>query len=219
MTKRLSWLALAAPLIFAGAACTRSLDTAACPCLDGWYCCPVEDVCAVQGTACKSEAVCGNGIIEMDETCDDGPSNGRAGHCTADCTSNGQCGNGVKDPGEQCDYCESSDAGTEGCWLGGASRTCNGDCTLARCGDGKVNYAAGEECDDALILDSVYCNGAPAPAGIACHFASCGDGYVNHAAGEECDDKNTASGDGCSSSCRVEAGYTCATPGSPCSLL
>jgi cysteine-rich repeat protein len=186
-TKSGWWLAAAAALIFVDAACTRSLDTAPCPCLHGWYCCPIENVCALQGTSCEAETVCGNGVIEAGETCDDGPVNGRVGRCTADCKSNGQCGNGVKDPGEECDYCADYDGGIGGCWLAAGSPMCNGDCTLSRCGDSKVNFAAGEECDDPLILDSRYCNGADNPPDIACHFTACGDGHVNGAAGETCD--------------------------------
>jgi len=40
--------------------------------------------------------------------------------------------------------------------------------------------------------------------GDAC---DCGDGIIP--SGESCDDSNTANGDGCSSSCQVEAGYLC----------
>ncbi|HEY5961567.1 MAG TPA: DUF4215 domain-containing protein, partial [Polyangiaceae bacterium] len=41
------------------------------------------------------------------------------------------------------------------------------------------------------------------------------DGLVNQSE-ERCDDGNRTSGDGCSSVCRVEAYYLCATPGTPC---
>jgi len=44
--------------------------------------------------------------------------------------------------------------------------------------------------------------------------ATCGNGVVEF--GESCDDKNTASGDGCSSVCIVETGFTCPTAGQPC---
>lgn len=44
--------------------------------------------------------------------------------------------------------------------------------------------------------------------------AGCGDGVLR--AVEECDDGNNTSGDGCSSSCVLEVGYQCPTPGSPC---
>lgn len=42
----------------------------------------------------------------------------------------------------------------------------------------------------------------------------CGNGYW--ANDEECDDGNTADGDGCSSLCRLEDGFECPVPGSPC---
>lgn len=44
------------------------------------------------------------------------------------------CGNGVIDPNEQCDHA-------------GESAFCNSDCTIARCGDNKINTSAGENCD------------------------------------------------------------------------
>jgi large repetitive protein len=43
-----------------------------------------------------------------------------------------------------------------------------------------------------------------------------GDGKLQP--GEQCDDGNTVSGDGCSSTGTVEAGYLCHVPGNPCSL-
>jgi hypothetical protein len=45
------------------------------------------------------------------------------------------CGNGVTNAGEQCDG-------------PGMTATCNDDCTTSVCGDGIVNPAAGEQCDD-----------------------------------------------------------------------
>jgi len=36
----------------------------------------------------------------------------------------------------------------EVCDTGGASAACDPDCTLPECGDGLVNMAAGEQCDD-----------------------------------------------------------------------
>jgi hypothetical protein len=46
-----------------------------------------------------------------------------------------RCGNGLPEPGEQCD-------------TGGQSANCDADCTSASCGDGVVNTARGEQCDD-----------------------------------------------------------------------
>jgi cysteine-rich repeat protein len=46
--------------------------------------------------------------------------------------------------------------------------------------------------------------------------ASCGDGLIEDL--ETCDDGNTTAGDGCSASCEVEAGYTCAGTPSVCAI-
>ncbi len=47
--------------------------------------------------------------------------------------------------------------------------------------------------------------------------SDCGDGVIE--ASENCDDSNTASGDGCSSSCQVEDGWTCSGEPSTCETL
>jgi len=50
--------------------------------------------------------------------------------------------------------------------------------------------------------------------------AACGNGNVqpNSPQNEECDDGNTADGDGCSSTCTIEAGYVCSGDPSVCEL-
>jgi cysteine-rich repeat protein len=93
------------------------------------------------------------------------------------------CGNGTVDAGEDCD-------------TKGATATCDADCTAIKCGDGTVNTAAGEQCDD--VLDSPHCNAG------TCKTSVCGDNYWNQAAGEECDDGNIVNGDGCNSQCKLE---------------
>ncbi len=57
----------------------------------------------------------------------------------------GVCGNNVVDPGEACD-------------TGGQSLTCDADCTLVACGDGLVNSAAGEQCDDGNASNGDGCS-------------------------------------------------------------
>jgi fibro-slime domain-containing protein len=52
-------------------------------------------------------------------------------------------------------------------------------------------------------------------AGSTTEEPACGDGVVNQSE-ERCDDGNRVSGDGCSSECRIEADYLCATPGERC---
>lgn len=82
--------------------------------------------------------ICGDGLIQGVELCDDGnniPGDG----CEADCTFPAGCGNGVVDAGEECDDgALNSDTTPDAC------RT---DCTDPVCGDGVVDPANAEECD------------------------------------------------------------------------
>ena len=117
-----------------------------------------------------------------------------------------ECGDGVVGGDEACDE-------------GGESPTCNADCTLAECGDGIHNVAAGEQCDDGG--ESATCDadctaaecgdsttnaaageacdegGETAACDADCTAAECGDGVENATAGEQCDDGNAVPGDGC----------------------
>ncbi len=81
----------------------------------------------------------------------------------------------------------------EACDDGGASVSCNADCSLAACGDSIVNNAAGEACDEgemAALYDA------------DCTLAECGDSTLSPLAGEECDDGSLSDNDGCSSECK-----------------
>jgi large repetitive protein len=44
-----------------------------------------------------------------------------------------------------------------------------------------------------------------------CKIPQCGDGYLNTNLGEECDDGNNSELDGCSSTCKIEEGWSCTT--------
>lgn len=68
------------------------------------------------------------------------------------------------------------------------------------CGDGNVDYAAGEQCDDGNKANGDGCSDA-------CTVekpVTCGDGALDLGTGEECDDGNTSAGDGCDGSCQLE---------------
>ncbi len=111
--------------------------------------------------------------------------------CTSDCSFNTSacslptCPNGDLDSGEQCD-CGS-----------------DGICTLTElnnsgCSD-VGNYNGGT-----LSCSQTSCQFEVS----ACTYtATCGDG-VNET-GEQCDDGDLVPGDGCSSTCTIESGYTC----------
>ncbi len=133
--------------------------------------------------------VCGDGVVDAGEQCDDGgtaPGDGRDALCQLE-VAVGVCGDGVIDAGEQCD-----DGGTapgDGC-----DAACQIEAVVGFCGDGVVN--AGEECDDGNGNNRDGCSNN-------CRVRSvCGDGVVT--AGEQCDDGNRRNGDGCSRRCRLE---------------
>lgn len=164
---------------------------------------------------------CGNTVIDPDEVCDDGNTEGGDG-CSADCKSDEKCGNHVIDEGseEACDDGNNRDG--DGCSADcksdekcgnkhtdkGAGETCDDGNTISgdgcnstcqsneKCGNGTVDTAAGEQCDGS--------GKATATCDLDCTLPVCGDGTRNTAAGEECDDNNTKSGDGCDGHCRLE---------------
>jgi cysteine-rich repeat protein len=139
--------------------------------------------------------VCGNGIIEGNEQCDDGNMD-NTDTCTDACKLF-VCGDGFTQPGnnEECDdgNQDNSDA-------------CTVDCQKARCGDGYLQ--PGEECDDQNNNDLDACNNS-------CKKTFCGDGILQ--AGEICDDGNQDNSDGCTNACQlpscgdgfVQAGEQC----------
>jgi cysteine-rich repeat protein len=168
---------------------------------------------------CRSDETCGNGFKDPGETCDDG-NNDNGDGCSADCKVAGTgCGNGQIEANEECDdgnHNDHDDCLNDSCQLarcgdgitahdasrreecddGGETASCDLDCTWSKCGDGIVNGAAGEQCD----------NGAPdrdtAQCTKECRISYCGDGYHNTAAGEACDDGNGDYCGTCKSTCR-----------------
>ena len=77
-----------------------------------------------------------------------------------------------------------------------------------------------EQCDDSLkddgkgckpdcsgVLDGWYCNGGDKDTKDTCH-TECDDGILIPSE-EECSDTNLDDGDGCSSTCTEELGFTC----------
>ena len=65
------------------------------------------------------------------------------------------------------------------------------------CGDGVVQTARSEACDDGNTVNDDGCSNQ-------CVVEVCGDGAVQASLGETCDDGNTAGGDGCSAICVAE---------------
>ncbi|WAS92707.1 DUF4215 domain-containing protein [Nannocystis punicea] len=148
---------------------------------------------ASSGPTAGLEAICGNGIVEGDEQCDDADQDdGDA--CTNACRL-AFCGDGVLHAGEGCDDGNSDD-------LDG----CSNACVPATCGDGVVQL--GEDCDEEAQTASCEAN---------CMKPACGDGVLNLVAGEECDDGGREADDACSPECKnaevedlaVGAQHTC----------
>ena len=154
-------------------------------------------------TSSEEKAICGNGILEEDELCDDGNTEAGDG-CSDDCTV--EAGWTCDKPGIPC--------------------TEDGPDKKAVCGDGKItgdescddgNTKAGDGCSgDCAVEDGWRCPtpGEPCIERIEEEDAVCGDGLLDGS--EICDDGNIESGDGCSSECRIEDGWNCETPGAAC---
>ncbi|MCC7108334.1 MAG: DUF4215 domain-containing protein, partial [Deltaproteobacteria bacterium] len=173
-------------------------------------------------------AVCGNGVLEGREACDDG--NAATGDgCDESCAIESGyvcagapsvcalCGDGSIDEPESCDDggqvpgdgCDASCAVESGWQCDSAAPS---SCTTV-CGDGLVRGA--EACDDGNTGTSDGCDASCAEeGGFACDSAEpsscatvCGDGLVRGA--EACDDSNANDDDGCSAACALESGWTC----------
>ena len=103
---------------------------------------------------------------------------------------------------------------------GGQIYTSSASSALEQCDDG--NSTAGDGCSGSCQTESGwYC---PTPGSPCCvdqdnsgACDACGDGAIT--SGETCDDGGTTNGNGCSSTCTIEYGYTCSGSPSVCSLV
>ena len=137
-------------------------------------------------------SVCGNGVLETGESCDDGNAADGDG-CSSMCHL---------EPGYTC-------------------ATPGGKCTyIGLCGDGKLMVTIGEQCDDGNQAGGDGCSSqciietdfvCPTPGQPCVSTVRCGDHRLGGT--EACDDGNTVSGDGCSATCQIEAGWTCVAGG------
>ncbi|MGM0596218.1 MAG: DUF4215 domain-containing protein [Myxococcota bacterium] len=132
--------------------------------------------------------LCGNGIVDPGEECDDGNLINHDG-CNEFCMIESFCGNGIVEPGEECDDDNQKDG--DGC---------DHNCMVETgCGNGILEL--GEECDDDNIDTGDGCDGECKMENAE---AVCGNSIWE--LGEGCDDGNTENGDGCSSNCEREDG-------------
>ncbi|MBR4985690.1 MAG: DUF4215 domain-containing protein [Proteobacteria bacterium] len=139
---------------------------------------------------CRLVPKCGNGKVETGEVCDSGHlcksgavegceyhADFEANGCTTSCT-NPNCNNGKLDAGEDCD-CQNGACQFTDAYKTGDAKCLN--CRISGCGDGIVDNAAKEECDDGNLSDEDMCTSK-------CTLPKCGDGIVSPAIGEVCDD-------------------------------
>jgi cysteine-rich repeat protein/Cys-rich repeat protein len=143
-------------------------------------------------TIVATAVLCGNGILEPPEECDDSGTRDRDG-CSSRCQlESGFCGDGIvqRALGELCEPVLHDRSLPYAC----NPATCR---TLSRtCGNGTIE--PGEECDEGLQNSNVPTT-APIRCRTDCSRARCGDRIVDR--GEDCDDGNMLDGDGCPASC------------------
>ena len=188
--------------------------------------CQIEQgyVCKAAGGEClpttcgdgKLNYVADSGTYNGYEECDLGSNNGKTNsgctsackistnyHCSADgkTCAKGTHGDGIVDKGEECD--DGNIIGGDGCNPKGKEETVyecyNNECKPL-CGDGITLWMV-------CKMDAVgncLCKDGSDPATSGCTIAN---GKAVPA--EECDDGNLTSGDGCSSQCEIEDGFTC----------
>ncbi len=186
----------------------------------------------------NDKSVCGNGIVDKGEKCDDGNDDNEDG-CTSKCkwsfddferksasdgkemwvSEEGQiwcsidedrkmtcqsmkCGDGKLDNGEQCDSDNPAKYGVD---ANGKPR-CDDTCHFAHyCGDGHVDEAFGEECDNGDENDDYLYNGCTTSCTLGPH---CGDDELDpdH---EICDIGSANDNEGCLNCTEVEEGFDC----------
>lgn len=149
----------------------------------GWGCSGQPSVCA---------PICGDGLVEGDETCDDGDLTSGDG-CNAACRIEAGF-NCAGEPSGCVSIC------SDGLIVG--SETCD---------DGDLDN--GDGCNGICGIETGWaCTGAPS----AC-APVCGDRRI--IGSETCDDGNHAGMDGCSALCAIEPGYVCSGLPSVCSAF
>jgi cysteine-rich repeat protein len=151
--------------------------------------CDVVDDGDDDDDSCPEVTVCGDGLVDGPETCDDGDTTPGDG-CSATCQleAGWSCAGAPSVCGEVCG---------DGNIVGGES-----------CDDSDAT--GGDGCDATCQIETGYaCVGQPSICTTVC-----GDGLL--VGGEPCDDAGTLPLDGCSALCTVERGWFCSGQPSLC---
>ncbi|MCE9572601.1 MAG: DUF4215 domain-containing protein [Deltaproteobacteria bacterium] len=114
------------------------------------------DICDQNAQCVVNTAVCGNGVVELNEQCDDGNVVDGDG-CTATCQVVGICGNGIPEFPEECD---------DGNLIAGDG--CDSTCRVERCGP--ITCDDGNPCTVDVCTDPVagICSTTPLADGTTC---------------------------------------------------
>ncbi|CAI2384176.1 unnamed protein product [Moneuplotes crassus] len=173
--------------------------------------------------AIESGWICSGGTTSTADTCSDDCGDGKVMDVQA-----GYCDDNNNNDGDGCN----STCAVETYWTctSGSSTTASSCSDI--CGDGRSMDPVSGYCDDGNTSSSDGCSSACAvETGWTCTLGDssttsecsddCGDGKVMVTSATYCDDGNNIDGDGCSSTCAVESGYTCqggsSTTSSTCS--
>ena len=197
-----------------------------------WKTIPADPQCGSPSDPNEGPDLCGNGILDASEQCDDRNvvnGDGCSMFCAAEtgyiCIGSPSvcravCGDGVKTSGEQCE----SGIPCPVCLVEPCPSVCNREtCTCSVASSSSSSAAicyTPSDCPSGLVCSTLYgiCNHPPCPTGTNCppvcsgtcvapQPAICGNGLREEK--ELCDDGNITSGDGCSNTCSIESGFTC----------
>jgi fibro-slime domain-containing protein len=162
---------------------------------------PEAGTCVGECPDVPEAVVCGNGLKQADEECDDRnttPADGCSGVCTV------EPGWTCPEEGKPCIKLPETGCG---------SGTIDG---IEACDDGNVKD--GDGCSSTCTVEPGWTCAKPGKPCVASTAPGvCGDGSVDF--GEQCDDANPAPADGCSDTCRLEPHFVCKQPGQVCTLL
>lgn len=157
---------------------------------------------ATTSTDSGPPASCGDGTIDGQEECDDGPANGNGGPCTNVCQLN-ECGDGYLGPGEDCDG-EDPGADCSSHGFAGGQLSCTIECAhdLSGClGCGKDGCAYGPCVTDKSCPDNESCFNYDEMTGQGFCTAPCES------------DQDCSSAEGSPAGCvDLGGGLTCAVP-------